>query len=734
MIQALAALLGAALTVAACYASGILLISRLGLSLSRTERRPLAFILGAACFHLAVFAVLALHIAFWPVLLLLCLAPIAGAIGSGAFQETGEAEAPLSYSIKRLSIVLFGLFSLLYFFHAWAPEMSPDGSGYHLGYVSRYVHAHGFEAVTTNMYAALSAGVEMLFVPAFAFGRHSAAALVHFAFTVALALAMFAYGRRLGKPWVGAAAAFLTFASPIVGITGSSAYIDVAVAAIVFATFYWLEIWDDGRNPAALIPVGLLAGYAYAAKYTAFVILPFALVFVLWRSHKLRPALTVFLYSALMFVPWMAKNWILLKNPVAPFGDTVFRNPYFHPMFEHEYTAFMRRYSVEDKRTLPLEVTIRGEKTQGVIGMAFLGIPIALLALRHRAGRRLLAAGVVMAALYFTNIGTRFLIPSLPFFSLAMALALSNAPPLLALLMVFHAYTCWPSQLEKSSARYAWRLENKFLVRQALRLIPQDRYLREKDPPYGAAMLVDAYVPKGERVLALGEVPQAYTSRDILISYEAAFNEVLTDTVNMGWADGFQPRVVDKFTFPERTAHRLRVLQTANPGDPDLQWSIHELRFFHNGVELPRRPEWRLRAWPNPWDVQMAFDNSPATRWRSWEAVSPGMYLDVDFGRAELVDEVRIERSRDYRTRVEVQAYEDAGTWTKIADMPDSSPMEPPASLRRAATRELLARGIRYLMVEDNNYAASDIRDDPEFWGLNQIASGSGIRIYRVVP
>ena len=64
------------------------------------------------------------------------------------------------------------------------------------------------------MYAALSQGMEMLFVPAFAIGQHSAAALVHLAFTAALAMLLFAYGRRLGKPWVGAAAAFLSLRQP----------------------------------------------------------------------------------------------------------------------------------------------------------------------------------------------------------------------------------------------------------------------------------------------------------------------------------------------------------------------------------------------------------------------------------------------------------------------------------------------------------------------------------------
>src|SRR5215475_709948 len=108
MIQALAALLGAALTVAACYASGVLLISRLGLTLKRPEQPPLAFIVGAACLHLAVFALLALHIAYWPVLVGVCLAPIVWSVANGSWRLKGDVEPELSYSIKRLCLVLFG--------------------------------------------------------------------------------------------------------------------------------------------------------------------------------------------------------------------------------------------------------------------------------------------------------------------------------------------------------------------------------------------------------------------------------------------------------------------------------------------------------------------------------------------------------------------------------------------------------------------------------------------------
>src|SRR5438105_2838127 len=75
-----------------------------------------------------------------------------------------------------------------------------------------------------------------------------AAALVHFAFLAALVWQVFSYGRRSGFPIAGACAALLVFASPVVGIDGTSAYNDVAVAAIAFTLFYLLQTWDDDRT------------------------------------------------------------------------------------------------------------------------------------------------------------------------------------------------------------------------------------------------------------------------------------------------------------------------------------------------------------------------------------------------------------------------------------------------------------------------------------------------------
>lgn len=176
----------------------------------------------------------------------------------------------------------------------------------------------------------------------------------------------------------------------------------------------------------------------------------------------------------------------------------------------------------------------------------------------------------------------------------------------------------------------------------------------------------------------------------------------------------------------------MRVVQTKRAPYPQ-QWNVYELKFYDRGQELPRRPEWRIEARPNPWEVQWAFDNSVATRWRSGEVASPGMYLDADFGREESVDEVRLITSYDFDyTRPLLEARTSAG-WDRIAENPGVVYQAIPPDIRRMATREMHARGVRYLMLYDKNYGAEDFAKDPEAWGLKLIGRGYGARLYQTI-
>ena len=74
-----------------------------------------------------------------------------------------------------------------------------------------------------------------------------------------------------------------------------------------------------------------------------------------------KPLLVVAASAAVMIAPWMVKNTVLLRNPVSPFLNRVFPNPYVHISFEKDYAYHMRHYGLKSDAQIPLEVTVKGE-------------------------------------------------------------------------------------------------------------------------------------------------------------------------------------------------------------------------------------------------------------------------------------------------------------------------------------------------------------------------------------
>ncbi|HEX8984898.1 MAG TPA: glycosyltransferase family 39 protein, partial [Bryobacteraceae bacterium] len=567
MPQLVYILSGALFTVTVMTALGALFLHVLGLRFRLQERRLFAFVAGAPVLSLLVFALASAQLARKGVFVALGITVIALAARLRLWRASGEALAPLARGWRILFWPLFLLFAYIYFINALAPEASPDGSAYHLGLVSRYLRAHGFERITTDMYANLSQGTELLYMFAFSIGKHSAAALVHFSFLLVLPLSMIAYARRFGFAPAGITGALLVFLSPIVGFDGSTAYIDVAVACVLFAIFYLLQIWDEERTPGLLILAGVLAGFAYAMKYTAFVAFPYALVFVAWKTARkgqrlARPLVILSLCAFVVVAPWMGRNWLWYENPFSPFYNSLFPNPYIHTGLEINYRAQLAQWGgVTDKLQIPMEAAVRGGKLQGVLGPVFLLAPLALLALRYRQGRQLLLAAAVFLSTYPSNIGTRFLIPHLPFLALAMGMAVMNWKAMAPLLLLAHAASAWPVYVKLYCDPYALRLEH-VPVKAALRIESEEGYLARRLSRYLVSRMLERYMPPNARVLADSGPPQAYTNREILVSYQGALNNNLVDMLKAARIRDWQPTRRLTFRLTPQVLRRFRIVQT----------------------------------------------------------------------------------------------------------------------------------------------------------------------------
>lgn len=737
MILLLGVLFGAVFTVAVALAGGTLLLRGLGLSFYREEERFFAFVTGAACLSLSVFAISAVHQARPWVFLILGVAVLALAYRRGGHHPVGERLPALGRWTRIGFCSLYTAFAVFYLATALAPEISPDGSGYHLGTVSRYL-THGGFYFTTNMYASLPHGLEMLFLYAFAFGRHSAAALVHFAFYLALPLGMLAFGKRFRFPGAAATGGLLVFLSPIVGFDGSAAYNDVALACVLFTVFYLLQIWDRERTHALLIPIGLLAGFAYAIKYTGFLGVPYAVVFVGWKLIRKRtnpiPALALLSGCALLpIAPWVIKNWLMTGNPLAPFFNSWFPNPYFHIGSEMQYRQWMADWGdLASKWEIPLEVTVRGSRLQGLLGPTFLLAPIALVALRRPAGRQLLLAAAVFSATYPANIGTRFLIPMLPFLSLAMGLVLADWKWVAPVVVAFHGYTAWPVNLKQYCEPGAMRVE-KFPRNAALRIEKENGYLSRRLPGYGLARLLDQTVPPRARILCFSAAPEAYTSRDQLVSYQGALEENLTDMLRTVVLPYWHPTKRYSIRFAEHAVRRIRLVQDGTASNPGEFWTVNEFRVRYQGRELARSERWRLASHPNPWELPLAFDNNPMTRWMTWEPIAPGMYIEVDFGATERIDEVTLDTILNPDgVKLRLEGWLPDGRRLVLSGVAEASDIPAPESMRRWVGAEIRWNGIEYVLIHDSDLVARDVRANAAEYGFTEVFEHNGSHLYRI--
>ncbi len=695
------------------------------------ELQIFRFAVGSGLFSLLILAIAALNFAYTGVFLAAGLAVIVPVF---RIREAERVPLPdFSHGWKLFfGLVLLG-FGVFYFINALAPEISPDGSSYHLGLVARYFRQHGLGHITTSIYANLSEGLEMLFLSAFSFGRHSSATLIEFSFFLMIPLTMVAYSQRFGFPKVGVAAALMIFCSPVFAISGSSAYNDAATVFLLFCLFYVLQIWDRTRQPGLLVVAGLLAGFSYGVKYSAFIATPYCIGYVAWKLYRakkpiVRPLAAVAGCALLLIAPWWIKNLVIVGNPISPFGNRIFANPNVTPHFEHDYLQGQRPTGTLSARIL--ESTIHGGAAGGFLGPLFLLTPLGLLALRYKQGRQIVLAAGLFLLPAFSNAQTRFLMLPAPFLALALALAVWKARGGLLIFALAAPIFALPAVADIYCDPWAWRLHD-FPVADAVRAIGETESLNRRGG--GRTIdLINANVPAAGKLLAMTAPPWAYVSSEVIVSYESALGENLRDLLMIPIDADFLPSWVQTFRFPPQPLRAVRVVQTASGTDAD-EWSVAEMRIFGAGRQTKREHAWRFFANANPWDVEYAFDDQPVTRWRSRIAMFRDMRLGVDFGRTEDVDTVEVDCAHDqWGIRLKLEGQDASGQWKLLSGSPAISDRPVAEDLRRPAIEQLKKRGITHILLNQGDFWLADFQNNGSRWGIALVGQAGENWLYEI--
>ena len=356
-----------------------------------------------------------------------------------------------------------------------------------------------FHPITDNLYAAFSQGVEMLYLFAFAFGRHSAAAMVHFTFLLALVWQIYAWcaaagisaGRDRARPR----------SCSSVRLSGSTGPALTTTSRSRRSRSPCFMFWSFGAKTARRAcwsAAGLLAGFAFAAKYTAFLAVPYAIGFVLWKTRRLRTGIAVAACASIGVLPWLLKNYLWFQNPLAPFFNQYFPKSVHYVSHSKANIGRLCSFTTPQPLGNPpsgdhLWVARRAARVR-----CSCCAPIALAGAPMPAGRGTCCSPpLVFGATYFSNISTRFLIPALPFMSRGdVPRAESRFPGLRSRLLVLHAVLSWPSVVRRYCHPDAWRLV-KVPYREALRIKPEEGFLESNLPLYGVTRLIDRATPRG---------------------------------------------------------------------------------------------------------------------------------------------------------------------------------------------------------------------------------------------
>lgn len=735
MNPAIYAIAGALVTVLSAFCCGVLLFSKLKTAFSRVERVALEFVTGAACLSFSVFVLAVLHEARKGVFLAVgaALILLAFRYGRRGIPACASPRPPLSLTILFAGIS--AAYFSLYFFAAWAPEVSPDGSTYHLGSVLRYSLHRGIVPIR-DIYGALPKGLEMLFLMAFSIGRHPAAALVHVFFLFSLPLMLISYARRFGIPKAGLVAATLVFVSPVIGKDGSTAYNDTALAAFTFAAFYFVELWLKEKQDRLLIPAGIAAGFSFAIKYTGILVIMYGVSQMIWQAvqnRKVRKgaALSFAAPSLLMLLPWPLVNAVFLHNPVAPFLNSVFPNPYVSPRFERDYTEYLAHYArTSNVRELAFKYTTTGANVDGFLGPMFLLVPLGVVGLRTAAGRRLILAAALLAVPVLFNQGTRFLIPAAPFAALAIGMAVEGTRWAVALLMCLHGLASWPAVASLYCDQNAWRPE---IITPAVAVNPgrASKYLSESlGDSYKMGQIVHTQIGANGRIFCFSCPPPAYSPDSYTVWYESTQGRTLVDALWAAKDPTLQPLKHVLVSFPRHAATRIRVSPAQSI--PGQVWRIAEMRVLDGGREIPRDPRWRIGALPDPWEAPLAFDNSPVSAWSTESYSAPNAFLEVSFDRPTFADAVVLECARDAPEQIAVQTALAGGGLAPVRVNIQATTVSAPPGMRRAGIEMLKTYGFNYLIIGKSDYYADDFAGYADYWGIRNVAEAGDWTLYHL--
>ncbi|MSR77517.1 MAG: hypothetical protein EXS63_04755 [Candidatus Omnitrophica bacterium] len=409
----------------------------------------------------------------------------------------------------------------LYLFWIWLvaalPPTSVDEVIYHLAVPQAWLRHGGGVLFPNNIYAYFPQLGEMFFLLGLGTLGETAARLYHSLWGILLALSLYGFSRRyLSRAYSFLAVIFL-MTIPSVMVIQSWAYVDLAYSLYAFLALVSIL---DHENKKGMIFAGIMAGGAFAAKYTGLQYLILLICLGLWMRLSRRDVIArsettkqsqrwlrfarsegIFIFSALLIgSPYLIRNWIETGWPLFPFQVLGFklnagmhwdpdRARLYHGWLSH-FGAPLGHETIWHTLLAPVLVFVRGrfnemEHYEGILGPLFLMTPLigwmpgtrVVPGPRKVPGTDVRTLGIFSLIFLFywafTTKQIRFLLPVMPVISFLLAWGLSRVSRrsltvLAGILMTFNLFVGVREVLKKNPWAYWSGRESRevYLTRQ----------------------------------------------------------------------------------------------------------------------------------------------------------------------------------------------------------------------------------------------------------------------------
>ncbi len=419
-------------------------------------------LLGAGLWTAALFVLAATgtlgRIELLTALLLLAVATLVTGLRRGWGWTTPQRPARPSIAVAIVGAAI-GIALVAAFLRALDPLPAWDAQAYHLTLPRLWLAQGGFVRVPFNVYSNWPLAIELLFALGLALQDHLLATLVHFG-SALLLLALLAEGVRDGgelrrlqplrapvPPLAVATALALLLANDVVLFELGAAYVDLAVALLLFAAWRLAErdLANDGGESGALLAAGACLGWLAGTKPSG--LFGLAAIGIVWlvaaarrgrgAAPLARGALRLALPALAGALLWLARAWAQTGNPVYPFLYGIFGGPEWNAALGAQLAAWHRSIGggsgAGDLFLLPLRVLVSGgpgyARFDGRLGFGWLAaLPLVIAFARRRPGivRPLAAAALWFLLWAATSRQMRLLIPLLPLLALAAGRALGD--------------------------------------------------------------------------------------------------------------------------------------------------------------------------------------------------------------------------------------------------------------------------------------------------------------------